>query len=105
MKLKSVTSIDDLDWCHIQGCDKHPSPTGPPKRIKPTWGQLQDHADAKAKWDSYQIPRVSVTIKLQIDNLISDAETTEDYLGAYQLAVLAGMCYWSIKESDYIWRE
>ena len=105
MKTKTATSEDDLDWCYIDGCTKHPSPSGPPKRIQPTWSELIAHRDAQTRWDSYQTPPVSVNIKLQIDNLIGDAETVEDYLAAYQLAALAGMCYWSIKESDYIWRD
>ena len=104
MKLKSVTSIDDLDWCHIQGCTKHPSPTGPPSRIQPTWGELAEHRDKQAKWISYHLPKVSLRIKAQILDLIEGSITTEDYIAAHQTAALAGMCYWSIKEGDWIWR-
>ena len=95
----------NFDTCYVEGCDKHASPTGPPKQINPTWGELSEHADATARWVCYHRPTTSNGVKLMIDELIQDSETTDDYLSAYQLAVLAGMCYWSIKESDYIWRE
>ncbi len=95
----------DLDWCYIEGCDKHPSPSGPPKRIQPTWGQLADWTDEHAKWVSYHLPQVSNTMKVQIDELIQTAETPEEHIVAHHLAVSAGMCYWSIKEGNYIWRK
>ena len=105
MKTKTTTSTDDLDWCYFDNCEKHHSPTGPPSRIQPTWGQLAEHRDKQAHWDSYQIPRVSNSIKTQIKELIDSSETTQDYIAAYDAARLAGMCYWSIKEGDWIWRK
>ena len=104
-KLKAAPPTDDFDYCYFDNCEKHHSPTGPPKRIQPTWGELIIHKDNRARWDSYQIPRVSQSIKQQILELIEDSETTEDYIAAYDAAKLAGMCYWSIKEGDWIWRK
>ena len=104
MKLESTTPTDDFDYCYFDNCEKHHSPTGPPKRIQPTWGELIIHKDNKARWDCYQIPRVPNSIKTQVHQLIDTSETTEDYIAAHQIAVLAGMCYWSIKEGNWIWR-
>ena len=104
MKTKTTTSTDDFDYCYFPDCPRHHSPTGPPPRIQPTWGELATHRDKQARWDSYQIPRVPQSIKQQILDLIEDSETTEDYIAAYDAARLAGMCYWSIKGSEWIWR-
>jgi len=94
----------ELSWCNYAGCEKHPSPTGAPKRIQPTWGELAAHKDAEARWNSYQIPRVSNQTKTLINALIDTSETDEENTSAHQYATLAGMCYWSIKKGDWIWR-
>ena len=103
-KLKAATSTEDFDWCNYHNCDKHHSPSGPPKRIQPTYGELIIHKDKQARWDSYQTPRVTQSIKQQILDLLEDSETPEEHIVAHHLAVSAGMCYWSIKEGDWIWR-
>ena len=78
--------------------------TGPPPRIQPTHGELLDHADRTARYEMYNKPPLEPHTEIIILRMIENSTTPEHYLRAYAIAQLAGMCYWSNKEGDHIWR-
>ena len=96
--------VTDFDWCYYPNCPDHTSPTGAPKRIKPTHGELLKHSDDERRHYCYTRPLVHERVKAEILELMISSQTEGEIMMAYKIAEHAGMCWWSANERDWQWK-